>query len=76
MNDDLNLLITFLSTSDELVKVAICIEHGMNDIDWSDWEFFREPDIEKLYRDTMPMHVENFCKRILAVEDIFDIKGL
>tara|TARA_R110000772_G_scaffold5454_8_gene19539 strand:+ start:6443 stop:6670 length:228 start_codon:yes stop_codon:yes gene_type:complete len=75
MNDDLNLLVTFLSHDDSLVKVAMCIEHGMNDAEWLEYEFFREPEIEAVYRKAMPMHVESFCKTILAVELIFDIKG-
>ncbi len=76
MDDDLNLLITFLSIHDEMVKVCIRIEHGMNNEYWGDgWRYWGDPDVIKEYRKIMPMHVESFCKKILMVEEIFDIKG-
>mgnify|MGYP000565895960 CR=1 FL=1 len=75
MNDDLNLLITFYSTSQEMIKIAINVEHGMNIEAWEGFEYFREPKIEALILNEMPMNVRSFCKRILSVETIFDIKG-
>lgn len=75
MNDDLNLLITFLSTDEQLVKVAICIPHGMNhsNKDWRNYEYFGEPRIALLLQNAMPPHVKSFCNLILAVEHLFYI---
>ena len=75
MSDDLNLLITFLSTDNSLVKVAVCIPGGLNNRLFDDYEYFREPEVERRLRGVMSMHVERFCKTILAVETLFDIKG-
>ena len=75
MNDDLNLLITFLSTDGTMVKVAVCIPGGMNNRLFDDYEYFREPEVERRLMGQMNMHVESFCKHILDVEKLFDIKG-
>ena len=75
MSDDLNLLITFLSTSDTMVKVGICIPHGRNLPEWEIWRYYKELDTEELFRNALPMHVESFCKTFLAVEEIFYIEG-
>lgn len=75
MSDDLNLLISFLSYDLSLVKVAICIPHGMSDPKWENIEYFREPEMDDVIREAMHPHVESFCAVILTVEGIFDIKG-
>ena len=75
MSDDLNLLITFLSTDNSMVRVAICIEHGLNDPKWTNWEYFGEPNMENTIHQAMPMHVASFCEHILDVEEIFWISN-
>lgn len=73
MNDDLNLLVTFYSTSKEMVKTVLKVEHGMNLEEWKEWRYFRLSDIEKLIMGAMPLHVRSFCDRILDMEDIFNV---
>jgi len=73
MNDDLNLIVTFYSTSKEMSKIVLKVEHGMNLDGWKDWRFFRIPDIEKLILDAMPLHARSFCERILDIEDVFEV---
>lgn len=75
MSDDLLLLITFLSTDNSMVKVAICIPGGLSNRLFDDYEYFHEPEVERRLKGEMNMHVAVFCKKILAVEILFDIKG-
>jgi len=75
MNDDLNLLITFLSNDNTMVKTAICVPHGKNLPEWELWRYFREDEVDVLLRNSMNLHVSSFCKTLLAVDIIFDIKG-
>lgn len=72
MNDDLNILITFVSTSKTLDKVAIKIPHGMNEFDG--WEFYREDDVWQHMKRFIPPHVQTFIDFVVDVEEIFEIK--
>ena len=75
MNDDLNLLITFLTKSDSMNKIAICIPYGMNLPEWEIWRYFKEDVVEELLRGALPLHIETDCKTFLAVEEIYHIEG-
>lgn len=73
MNNDLNLLVTFYSTSKEMIKIALKVQYGMNYEVWKNWKYFREPDMEDLIIEAMPLHVRSFCEHILDVENIFEV---
>ena len=73
MNDDLNLLITFVSKSRTLDKIAISIEHGMNT--FREYEYFNESDAWDKYEKFIPSHVFEFIDFVVQVEEIFHIKG-
>ena len=73
MNDDLKLLITFLTDGNSMAKVALTIEHGMNGFWGDNYEYFGEPEVFLRYKEIMPLHVRNSMVSILAVETIFEI---
>lgn len=74
MNDDLNILITFLSTDKSIVKVMLHIQHGLNNGMFENWEWFGEPDVYCQYKELLPAHVVSFMDVILEVENIFHIE--
>lgn len=73
MNDDLNLIVTYVSKSKTLEKVFIKVEHGMNLEDWCDdkWKFYKKPTVAKLIKDSLPLYVSNHIDFIVDVESIF-----
>jgi len=75
MNDDLNLLITFLSIYKTTMKVAIKIEHGMNSWIRENYKYYGEDDVLVFLKEKMPPHVKNDCDIILDIEEIFYIEG-
>ena len=68
MNDDLNLLLS-LVTNNTLVKVAIHIEHGLNN--FTSYEYFGEEDVIEKYNELLPEHLKPCL--IVAVERLQDI---
>ena len=75
MNDDLNIVISYVSKSKQLIKVALTIEHGLNNDVIPDWEYFREDDVAGKYLSILPLHVANNVDYIVSVEEIFWIGG-
>ena len=71
MNDDMCLLVSFLTKSDSILKVALEIEHGLNRENWDGYMYFREKHIETLIFDTLPRYIRSDVKSILAVEPIY-----
>lgn len=71
MNDDLNLVITFLTKNKRIAKVALHIEHGLNNGKLKDWNYFAEEDVLENYKKLLPMHVVSDMDVILGVEEIF-----
>ena len=75
MNDDLKLLITILTSSDNMSSIVLVIPHGMNDEFWSsNWKYYNEPEVFEAYKKLLPLHCQTFMKKILNVsDDIFEV---
>ena len=71
MNDDLNLLITFVSKSRTIDKVVLHVPHGMNT--FKEYEYFGEDDIWQKYEQLLPLHVTEFIDFVVSVEEIYEI---
>ena len=71
MNDNLNLVISYISKDKSLTKVAISIEHGMNLPIGEQFKWFNEPDSFNLIKSYLPMHVVTDVDFIVDVEEIF-----
>ena len=72
MNDDLILLITFVSTSQTLDKVVLKIEHGLNNGKLEEYEYFKEEHVWEKYKKLLPTHVVDFISFVVEVEEIFE----
>ena len=70
MNDDLNLLITFVSMRRTIDKVALNIEHGMNNDVIPDWEHIRGYDMAEKYTALLPSHISEDIDFIISIEEI------
>ena len=77
MNDDLKLLITYISRQDKLIKVVLVVEHGMNIERWR--RVRKEADsegVKKLILNYLPLYVRNHIDEIVNVEDLFSVSTL
>lgn len=73
MNDDLNLIISYICSSKRLHKVAVSIEHGMNNEIGKLFKYYAEPDNLKLIKAFLPIFIANHIDTIVGVEEIFTI---
>lgn len=74
MNDDLKLILTVLTEYDNLSYIVLEIKHGMNDDFWREnFGYFSEEDVFTKYKELMPSHVQSFVKKILDVNEAFEI---
>ena len=74
MNDDLNLIITYISKDYRMHKTVLQVEHGMNIDKWDNvLDYYNEPEINKTILDALPLHVSNHIHRISNIESAFDV---
>lgn len=73
MNDDLNLILTILTKNDDMSKIVVNIPHGLNDSNWSDWEYYGEEKVFQKYKDILPVYCAAYMKKILHIEEVFAI---
>jgi len=45
MNDNLNILVTYILKDYTTYKIAMSIEHGLNT--FCDWKYFKEPEVKE-----------------------------
>lgn len=73
MNDDLNLVVTYLNKAKLQAKIAIKIRHGLNKQEWQDIAYFREINVHNMIVGAMPMHLASSVDVILQVEEINEV---
>ena len=73
MNDDMLLLITYISVDKSLVKIATTIRGGLNREEFQNLKYFAEPEILKQWKDILPLHVANHIDFIVELDRLFDI---
>ena len=73
MNDDLLLLITYISVDKQLVKVALKIEHGLNIEDFKSLKYFAESESLKTFKSILPEHVAMHMDYIVDLDRLFEI---
>lgn len=73
MNDDLNLVLSYLSTSGSLTKVYIRVEHGMNSKEWKDIPRDGElnEDLLPFFEKHLPLFVFNHICSLVSIESVF-----
>ena len=73
MNDDLRLVLVILTHCDSLIKVAVRIEHGINDDFWGErYLDFHKDDVVEAYKKILPDYVSFSVKKILYIDtDLF-----
>lgn len=74
MNDDLNLLVTYITFHLDLMKVAIHIPGGMNHRYWGEhYNLYGEKDVLEAYKKLLPNHISYGMNKIVSVETIGDV---
>jgi len=71
MSDDLHLILTLLTKHDEMMRVVVSVKHGLNK--FPNYPYYEDPDILEKYKEILPLHVTSSMKKILKVEEVFDV---
>ncbi len=71
MSDDLILLISYISVDKRLIKIALKIEHGLNNGMLEDYGCFAEPEVLKRYKELLPQYIATHIDYIVDIEIIF-----
>ena len=66
MNDDMLLLISYISIDKSLVKIATTINGGLNRDEFQDLKYYAEPKILQQWKDILPLHVANHIDFIVV----------
>ena len=75
MNDNLNLLISYVCKNLELHKIVLRVPHGMNNPGWGNWKYYLQDDIQELVKSATPLYIRNHIYKIVHIEEVFAIVG-
>lgn len=78
MNDDLNLLVSYISKEQDLIKIAMNIKGGLNSREWEDHEYYRDPKILEFYKNNLPEHIANdidYIVEVIGINSLHIIKN-
>lgn len=75
MDDDLYLELNYLCKEQELHKVIVTIEHGMNNELGEKFKYYAEEGSLEVIKQKLPLHISNHIEKIVAMNElnVFDV---
>jgi hypothetical protein len=73
MCDDLNLIIAYICSSKELHRIAVRVEHGMNNELSDVFKYYAEPENHDKIKSLLPLYIRNHIDKIVEVTPLFAI---
>jgi hypothetical protein len=73
MNDDLVLLVSYITKQKTLEKLVIHAEHGLNNGLLTDYQYYNEPEVFDNYMKLLPDYLSIHVDYIVGAEEIGNV---